>query len=464
MFIFMESTIEYPVIVQVLVLLILRCITIAIKYAYLPLPAWRQLGAVIVPQKRLLSLLVVLTWSNVKPEIARMYADLSMITVLGPALPQFHLQFLPAPRTCQAAQVASCRQGRATRQVVAEFVLQEADTGKMKLPEGLDLGSDFPVPATGGFMQTDTCVTLDALFNGLITNVLMHENQLLMWRMSPKLVMLFTVAFIFLQPLCRVVTGGNLFGNCNVSMIVFFITLPANFVNSFTSFGFLAVAIRDMWRRLFLMRSCAALLSYHPRDRHGLPRQTRCMGILDMNDPETAESFRLLRCLCMDWGKAFTLRCAAFSGAYAAATGVFIGWTLLVIEAKLNKLLSPTLLMTALIPSVTIGSAIVTLAVLGEGVNTATSRFSYLIQKQKIAIQATTLQGCARDEIEKTSRAREFLDSIVSDIAVEQQEYPMKLLGMKCGVSLLSALYVIPFYVGSRIAKLCSERPDVCMM
>jgi len=464
MFFAVEHTTEYPAIVQVIVIMILRCVTISIKYAYMPLPSWRQLSVVVMPEQRLLGLLVVGTWQHVKPATAKKYAELSMLTVLGPGLPQFKMKFLPPPITCNAAHLASRRQGKATRQVIAEFMLQEAEAGKVVLPEGLDIGTDLPVQATDGFRPTDATVTLEEMFHGLITNVLMYEEGKKMWKLVPKIVQFGTICFLLLQPLCRIITGGNFFGNCLGSVIIFCITILPNYVNCLTSFFFLAVAMKDMWRRLVLMRSCAALLSYHPEDRRGLPLQTRCVGLLDMQDPETAESFRLLRCLCMDWGKAFTLRCAAFSGAYATAVIIFIGWTLLVIEAKLQKLLSTSLLLTALIPSFSIGCAIAGLAFLGEGVNSATARFAYLIQKQKIAIQAETLEGDASSEDNRSFKAMEFLDSVVADIALEQQEYPIRLLGMYCGISLLRALYVVPLYVGSRIANLCSEQPDVCLM
>lgn len=115
--------------------------------------------------------------------------------------------------------------------------------------------------------------------------------------------------FVTLAPLCihlflshfSISKGYIIFACC--------IAVP-NWTMTYANMMFIETAVKDMWRRRALLRSCSALLSLQRMHRRGCPAEVDQLPMLDLTDPQTIESWRKLRQLCFDWGDIF-ITCAS---------------------------------------------------------------------------------------------------------------------------------------------------------
>lgn len=460
----------HPIEVMVIIFFIfLRCVTIAIKYAYIPVPMWYQLREVQATKKRLAGWLILLSWRDVKSETANMYADLSFLTITSNVDDGPCLRFLPWPRGIQQLSSSCHMQGRVTREEVAKMMLNGSHHVQSQIPTGFDFTWEIPRfhdDANWSFLKSPDhapAVPLRVFFKELIDVVLEAERESALARNGPRITVLVSVIFIFLPCIGRVLEDKPFLGR-DLSMAISLLSIFPLFPQVSANLGFLHCAVLDMSRRRSLVRCCAALLSTRPEDRTGVPWKVTALPVLDLRDPETVKAFWLLRGMCMDWGKIFSLRCARFSESFAASCCGIIIWFLILIETQMYDLISRTLILIVLTTLVLLGGVIVALAVIGDGVNSGAARLGFLLDKHASGIQtAVTLYGGDNGcDPETMTASAELIGLASADIVADQEAYPVKLLGMYCGFSLLSALYTIPIVVGMRVAALCGERPDLC--
>jgi len=180
----------------------------------------------------------------------------------------------------------------------------------------------------------------------------------------------------------------------------------------------------------------------------------------------------------VDWAKIFRLRCARFSEFFFGVILGLTGWLLLLIETRMNSLINRTLLVIVLVGLLVLGSIIVTLAFIGESINGGADRLVYLLGKhsQTIETAAKARRLCryagvthgytveTPEEAEAMLSSAELIATCVADISCEGVQEPVKLLGYRCGVGMLAALYIIPVILFQRIAGYCQEEPYMCLM
>lgn len=241
------------------------------------------------------------------------------------------------------------------------------------------------------------------------------------------------------------------------------------FINAFTILTFLSVAVRDMWRRRALMRSCAALLSSKLADRVNVPPEVAGLGILDLRDPETVQGCRMLVALCKGWGRFFAQRCVVFFGMFAAVGGLVVTYLTLLILADASKLLSRQLLYAGVNFSIFIGIAVISLVILGEGANKAVGRVGQLLQNHSAGLQSylagvrqLPLTRRSSEDLQKLTQAAQLLEVTYTAVLAEAENEPFELLGQYCGYRLLAAIYAVPAFAASTIVTYCGQNSDMC--
>eukprot|EP00929_Paragymnodinium_shiwhaense_P075112 TRINITY_DN38409_c0_g1_i1.p1 TRINITY_DN38409_c0_g1~~TRINITY_DN38409_c0_g1_i1.p1 ORF type:complete len:652 (+),score=76.61 TRINITY_DN38409_c0_g1_i1:196-1956(+) len=476
--------IMYAVLMQ-----LLRAITIGIKYAYLPLPTWHQLNKAEVSDDRLLRLLLIAGWQDVKPEQADFYAELSLITFVGPAnddQTRFRLKFHSWPKTAVEASALIRLQGRLPRGMAAKFLLHgEHSVGHSPTSEalasemraGLDLSMELPPDRSSAIIQPEQellqdddrsedgmCVPLRVLFKKLVHGVLAAERKLFLLRVSPWLISIATVFFTILPCVGRLIEGKGFFGAGAAPAIVALYLAPT-FLAVYGNIAFLYVAVLDMWRRRMMIWCCLALVSGLYRDRRYAPPAITALPTLDLRDPQTVESFWLLRGLCMDWGKIFSMRCGMFSEVFALACLFMCAYLVFLIQSQWYERISRTLLLMALCNMACIGFLVCFVAYLGEGVNSAAARKAYILEKQSAGLtMASTFSAFEENAYDAATleKSAGLASMVASQIVADQETDPVKFLGMSCGLGLLSALYSIPLYIGVQVYNLCMQQPAMC--
>jgi len=409
-------------------------------------------------------------WWSVSTETAETHAEWSFTTSVGLSVEEPTLKFLQTGNADQVRAIC-CLQGKATRHLVASVLLGGAESGEAdSLPEGLDLDEELPpsLQEAGWPVREEpggVRIALRPFFKHLIQVMLEAERKCLWLRVGDKVVALAAVVFTFLPCFGRLLEGRPFFGEDMLMATAIGLYLLPLLLLTWVSLMFPCVAIRDMWRRRALMQCCVALLSTLPQDRLYVPWQITALGVVDTRDPKAVEAFLHLRELCKDWGRFYSLRCGAFVDAYAASSAVCVAGLLVLIEFQLYQFISRSLLLAVLAVPVVLGACIVTLAVIGDGVNSTTSRLAALLQRHARSIKETVLglemwnQGHSAEYSRLLSAVR-CLTAARRDIAADQD--PVKLLGLRCGLSVLTALYAIPVFVCIRLRHLCEEQPDIC--
>merc|ERR1712118_227649 len=131
-------------ILVIIFFILLRTVTIAIKYAYIPIPTWYQLNNVVLSSERLAGWLILVAWKSVSSKTADKYADLSFVTVTGHINDGPCLKFLPQPKGLHDL-LSSCHlQGKVTRDTVVRMLLGGSEHMKFKIPVGIDLTRELP--------------------------------------------------------------------------------------------------------------------------------------------------------------------------------------------------------------------------------------------------------------------------------------------------------------------------------
>eukprot|EP00929_Paragymnodinium_shiwhaense_P058833 TRINITY_DN29471_c0_g5_i4.p1 TRINITY_DN29471_c0_g5~~TRINITY_DN29471_c0_g5_i4.p1 ORF type:complete len:631 (-),score=86.89 TRINITY_DN29471_c0_g5_i4:171-2063(-) len=454
---FQPEDVRYVEVAYAILMQFLRAITIAIKYAYLPLPAWHQLNRSEVSDDRLLRLLLIAGWQNVKPEQAEYYSELSLLTFVGPSdddQDRFRVKFHSWPRTAAEASAMIRLQGRMPRGIAAKFLLhgegnkETKETLAAEITAGLDLAMELPPDESAALLQNedgqgdDLCVPLRMLFKKLVHGVLATERKTPLARFGPLVSMLVTVFFTILPSIGRLVEGKSFFGE-GIAPAIVALTLLPTFLAVFGNISFLFIAVLDMWRRRLMIRCCIALVSGLHKDRKSTPPTITALPTLDLRDPQTVESFWLLRGLCMDWGKIFSLRCGLFSEVFALACLVMCAYLAVLIQYEWYDLISRTLLIMALGNLSCIGSLICFLALLGEGVNSAADRKAYILEKQSAGLTMASFffdldaKEDAVYDADTLDKSSCLASLVAAQIVADQENDPVKFLGMHCGLGLI---------------------------
>jgi len=449
--------------VTLLMFIVLKCLTVAIKYGFMPRAVWNQLNFVAWDPSRLAGTLLLGAWLNVNQETAEMQVDWALLSTVGLAEEEPHLTFLQ-PTTADSVTAIQILQGKTTRRLVAEILVQEGSPR----PHGLALESDMaPSLEEAGWpakmVAGKATMPLRAFFAHLIQVTLQAEKTSLFSILGTTVTIVASVVVTF-TPCCgRLLEGKPFMGNSILAILSVSMYLLPLFWTCFLNFLYLSVATRDMWRRRALMQCCTALLSMIPEDRKLVPWQVKTLGVLDTRNVKTMEAFLHLRDLCKDWGIFYSLRCTSFVNAYAMVTGGLVASVLIFIQFQLYEFITKSMLLAALVNPAFLLLAIVQLAVLGEGVNSTAARLSMLLQRHASAISESTLGLRLKnaDESPEDSRLHQALKGVKTaqaNIALDQDS--VKLLGQRCGISILTALYAVPVYVVLRLHDLCMEHPE----
>jgi len=358
---------------------------------------------------------------------------------------------------------------RRTRRLVAEILAHEDSSC---LPQGLKLEHDrapaleeagWPAKVAAG----KTTMSLREFFAHLIQVVLQAEKKSPIGVFGAKGMMVVTLAVTLTPCFGRLIEGRPFMGNSILAYVSISIYWLPLFACCLTSFLFLYVAIRDMWRRRALMQCCTALLSMMPQDRIHIPWQVKVLGVIDTRDVKTMEAFLHLRDLCKDWGSFYSLRCTFFVNAFTVVTACLLAALLACIQFELYDHITKSILLAALVNPALLLLCIVQLAVLGEGVNSTSGRLSMLLQRHASAITESALGLGLKegDECPEDTLLRQALKGIKSaktNISLDQDS--VKLLGQRCGIGILTALYALPVYVAMRVRDLCEARPQLCTL
>merc|ERR1719215_197411 len=171
----------------------------------------------------------------------------------------------------------------------------------------------------------------------------------------------------------------------------------------------------------------------------------------------------------MDWGRFYFLRILNFMSLFALCVlaltvnlimSLNIDWYRRESPVDLGDIVAVCNLLLCVI------LCIVAMVFLGGEVNNSSNRHCFLLTRQRLVLASARdrrradarLRGEEVDERE-TDRAVDFLDVLCQDIKAEHCVRPVKLLGVYCGYSLLSTLYVIPAMVVTSLASFCFH-PD----
>eukprot|EP00403_Amphidinium_massartii_P007700 CAMPEP_0178385236 /NCGR_PEP_ID=MMETSP0689_2-20121128/7930_1 /TAXON_ID=160604 /ORGANISM="Amphidinium massartii, Strain CS-259" /LENGTH=774 /DNA_ID=CAMNT_0020005515 /DNA_START=56 /DNA_END=2381 /DNA_ORIENTATION=- len=438
----------------ILMNVVMRIITIALKYAYMSRQSWDQLNTSLADVEYLFSLLIVAGWSHVAHAQLMKYAEMSFIGVIGSRYQRdsLYLKFIAWPTTREALTqlrhrldctskslyhiptgkvlMSSGPMRKAERLVnmleeesprisntkssgympcMAEKLLGVGD-GAMKG----DLRRNEPMPtammdrtATQTTMEkcTETIfraglegriVPLTDLFVYIVQGVLRSEEAMLL-REKP-LVRIIAFSTVLLPSVLRFATWGSPFGGSSWTAAAVVGTWPVALVCFFSNLDFIAVAAKDMWRRRALMRSCAALLTFQRHYRMNCPAEVDILPVIDLCDPHTIEAWRKLRQLCKDWGRYFFLRIQAFTTAFVACTLVITADLVAAVTIPWYTDLTGfnvVHLILSLTPAAALFICIMMQVHLGQEVNGAADRHIFLLRRQRVVMTSAKQRSAA---------------------------------------------------------------------
>jgi len=462
---------DYTEIILIVMIIVTRCMTIAVKYGFMPLPAWRRLNRTLVAVEQVKSLLLIATWKVPTKETARKYADLSRLTLFGPCHQDLKMKFLPWPRNADESQKISRVHGLAVRSCIAKQLRESP--GSMDEHYNCDLPPSFKAEEMPpGFEEGS--ISVNQLYYWLLEVVLERERSSPIIRIAHVLPKLMGLVYCLLPSYARWRDGYPFFGEGASLAIVCLYVAPVVSA-SMPSFVFLQVAIMDGLRKLALMKACCALVSLRAVDRKmglfGIPRKVAALGLLDFSDPQTVEGFRMLRALCREWGRFFSLRCIAFTEGFMILTLLIVTWMSVLIENKAYNLISRGLLTSVVGIMFMLSSLLLAHMTVGGAVNRALARQAYLLQSLRMQLEAEECQRVAT-EMKRTLQpvplkpglriALRHCRVLVEAIDVDHMTNPVRLLGFYASLGLVATLYVVPVYVISRIIMLCHDRPYLC--
>jgi len=140
-----------------------------------------------------------------------------------------------------------------------------------------------------------------------------------------------------------------------------------------------------------------------------------------------------------------------------------MAWVLLLVELKAYSILDKTTLLISVYCVIVLGAAIIILALLGGSVNSASDRIVFLLSKHAIELHSETVRGLDRsDDAGAPPGIAEFISAVANDVATEKSSSPVQLIGMYCGTTLITTLYVIPAFWFSRVGNMCADDASLC--
>mmetsp|Transcript_18997 Transcript_18997/g.44329 ORF Transcript_18997/g.44329 Transcript_18997/m.44329 type:complete len:722 (-) Transcript_18997:128-2293(-) len=499
-------------------MLVMRTLTVSFKYAFMTTRRWRELNQKVMDPAYLGSLLLISGWARVNEKQMLKYAEMSFIGILGSRYQRdsCFLKFVPWPRSRddltdlrhrldgttkslyhlpvgkilragtpfrKAATVVNMFSGESDLHQWCKLNLQIA-MGKEKEEDHVDPekthckqlvmaqnNKAMPIKDQDAALFEQAMhgehVSLHDLFLYMLRSVLRAEDSYVNDTYFRMGCMLLSILLLLLPGFFRVATGHNFFGDSWPTTLMIVGPWPLTLIGFWGNNLFIYIAAKDMWRRRSLLRSCAAMLTFARRYREHCPAEVDCLPVVDLHDAHTIEGWRKLRQLCRDYGQYFYWRIKAFTSAFlicvVLSLGDFIAGLTVpsLTEARNVKLLD---FFMTLIPAGTVLACIVIQVVLGHEVNTSADRHTFLLHRQKTVLmsakQRHASDAMAREEDipesdEPLQRAIDFIDVLCDDIDAEHKADPVKLVGMYCGYSLLSALYFIPLGTLSQIISFC---------
>merc|ERR1712007_290448 len=110
------------------------------------------------------------------------------------------------------------------------------------------------------------------------------------------------------------------------------------------------------------------------------------------------------------------------------------------------------------------------MGVLGESVNSIASELDQILQQHANELRAPPLAVSPEfthwgsTVMMERRYAAEAIEAVAKSITAEHAQNPVKLLGMYCGYSLLSAIYFLPMLFTQRLFLFCGEHPELCLV
>lgn len=312
-------------------------------------------------------------------------------------------------------------------------------------------------------------VPVEELFRFFLRSVLRSEvlsapTKVIMWIRQLCALAVGTVPLVIRLVRCR-----HRLHEISTQWLIFELLLAVPQALMFSlNLSFVEIAARDMWRRRALLRSCSALLTLSRELRHGCPIEVDQLPVLDLCDPRSIEAWRKLRQLCLDWGRFFYERIQIFMGSYCLFTllcsvDVFLSLTVTQYEESFPITMHKLILFYTLF--LTVGAAIMFMAFFGQDVNDSTYHHIALLSRQRMILVADQniqlaeamqegIAGCPDPNVEQATLQ---IESLCEDLKAYHDARPVRLLGMYCGYSLVSALYFVPATMLVRTATFCSD-------
>lgn len=327
-----------------------------------------------------------------------------------------------------------------------------------------------------GAIDAGRTVLAEDLFSFMVRAVIRSEQALLP-KKAIRIAKLMIALTLLLLPfgVQLYICGRSPEGMTGMSMkyIVWAVTsfLP-QFLMILANLSFIEVAARDMWRRRALLRCCAAFLTTQHAARKGIPAEIDALPILDMRDPTSVIAWRKLRQMSFDWGYYYYVRIQGFVCAFVLAMTFWCADLALSLQVPAYEEVFPISITKLIIffgMLLPVCFCLVILAVLGEQVNGASAYHQVLLRKQRLAILSQHHLGsgekgqAAEAEDEGAAAAGSLLEMLCTDLAETQVAEPVTLLGLYCGYSLLSLLYVVPLTMVFWVGEFCMNDMEKCV-
>lgn len=448
--------------------IVMHCVAIAFKYAYMPAPVYHMYNTTKVPPAKINEHLLVASWFIVPDHVCHRAVDAAMMSVLGPGESGPLLSFIPEPRTAEELMVPSRLQGKMTRSMVADVLLN----GNMKecpsVNDDIDFGPDLSSSGVSSDWKTKLQpytadgVPIADIFRFMTQVVLEHEARC-SFRKIAILIPIVTLLSCLMPGLARWRVHGLFFGNTWSSAAISALTFFANFQHWGAFFSFLYIACVELIRRRTLVLCLCALLSNRWEDRKSVPAPIRELGILDLRDVQSIMGVRALRELCVEWGKFYSLRCFKCVEASILGSGTYVGIFIFLAENEMYSYISELLVMIVIHMSLFQTIAMIGSAVLGQQLNGATSRCFYLLNHHRTSMSLAKYQDWCTDA-DGLEASASCIGIVADNMQMEQDTNPFTLLGLPLGFGLLSSLYLVAGLVAQRLLAYCQAEPYMCFL
>eukprot|EP00927_Polykrikos_kofoidii_P019489 TRINITY_DN19112_c0_g1_i2.p1 TRINITY_DN19112_c0_g1~~TRINITY_DN19112_c0_g1_i2.p1 ORF type:complete len:643 (-),score=73.37 TRINITY_DN19112_c0_g1_i2:74-2002(-) len=459
----------------------LRTVTVSVKYAFMPRETWESVNSRLWTVGEVRNFLILFKWHLMSPETAEREAEFSLISVLGIVQNDLRMKFLPHGDSVSNVSKVIHRQGATTRHSLSEFESLLAS----KSAHGTDAGSGSATPQdeTASWPTEDVeflpdgskCVMLRSLFKQLVSIVHNKEVTQKRWKILFTMVPFMVLVIEVIPWIGRWHMGHRFYGEQAASTVYIFTTFPGKFLACAATFSFMTVGIKDVFRRMMLLKSLAAFLSTHTKDRSCVPPELKHVPLLDVSDPSTMEGFRLLFQLCVSWGRVWSSRCSMFTNLFALVTLFVMGVVSGLMQLGDSTLMHPTLILLTVFSVTVLSSFIVWLAVVGGQVNAVAKYITLLLQKHADEMRAPAWLGkdepvngpgvlYSSQEMQDGAAAADGVGAAAASLLSMHEHNPEKLLGLYCGPSVLSAVYTVPLLFFSLLSTYCADHKHICLL